>query len=162
MATSFRFKRLDVAVDERGSSIRLKPKTVQNYLSKGLLTSRLQSVRFINERKISSGIDTGVSCYLGKRANDAHVFIYDKGLEQQQVVGQWYRVELRFKNNYCNQLVAVLLSDDTSLGKYVADWLGARVQFRSPIGVSEIRRRGLVAWYARYLKELSKQGLDFY
>ncbi|KRL38349.1 hypothetical protein FD20_GL001969 [Liquorilactobacillus uvarum DSM 19971] len=152
VATYFRIKRLDIAIDERGSSIQLKPNTVDRYLKQGIFTSRATRILFLNEKKIASRCSTGISCYIGQRSSKAYIFIYDKGLEQGMDADRWYRTEVRLRDPLAVEMVEYIVCDHRLFGISVAEYLQKRMQFRSPTStIKEVRRRPLVKWYGKYL-----------
>lgn len=162
IATYFRIKRLDIAIDEHGSSTRLTPRSVERYLTKGLFTSRASRALFLNERKITSRCNTGLSCYIGRRTSKAYIFIYDKGLEQGIGAGNWYRTEIRLRDPFAGEMVNRIVRDKRLFGASVAEYLRQRMQFRSPTStIKEIRRRPLVGWYGKYLDRVASCELAY-
>lgn len=162
VATYFRIKRLDIAIDERGSSIQMKPKTVDRYLKHGIFTSRATRILFLNEKRISSRCSTGISCYIGQRSSKAYIFIYDKGLEQGMVADRWYRTEIRLRDPFAGEMIMNMLDKQLLFGVSVAEYIRKRLQFRSPTSsIKEVRRRPLVGWYGRYLDRIAACELSY-
>ncbi|WP_180273943.1 replication initiation factor domain-containing protein [Lactiplantibacillus plantarum] len=162
IAAYFRIKRLDIAVDESGSSIQLKPHTIDRYLKQGVFTSRATRILFLNEKKIASRCSTGISCYIGQRSSKAYIFIYDKGLEQGMEADRWYRNEIRLRDPFALKMVDSIVRDPRLFGVLVAEYVRKRLQFRSPTSsIKEVRRRPLVGWYGRYLDRIAACELSY-
>lgn len=162
IATYFRVKRLDIAIDEIGASIQMNPKKVDRYLKQGILTTRATRILFLNEKKITSRCSTGISCYIGQRSSKAYLFLYDKGLEQGMKAGRWYRTEIRLRDPFAGEMILNMLNSQLSSGVLVAGYLRKRLQFRSPTStIKEIRRRPLVQWYDRYLDSVAACELSY-
>ncbi|MBZ2406157.1 replication initiation factor domain-containing protein [Liquorilactobacillus hordei] len=156
VATYFRIKRLDIAIDESGASIQVKPHTVDRYLKQGILTSRATKVLFLNEKKIASRCNTGISCYIGQRSSKAYICLYDKGLEQGMAAERWYRTEIRLRDSFAGEMVMNMLDKQLLFGVFVAEYVRKRLQFRSPTSsIKEVRRRPLVGWYGKYLNSVA-------
>lgn len=162
IATYFRIKRLDIAIDENGTSMQMKPHTVERYLNQGILTSRVTRVLFLNEKKIASHDNTGISCYIGQRSSKAYIFLYDKGLEQGMAADRWYRTEIRLRDPFAGEMIMHMFHQKLLFGVLVADYLRKRLQFRSPTSkIKEVRRRPLVGWYGRYLARIAMCELSY-
>ncbi|WP_260204631.1 replication initiation factor domain-containing protein [Lactiplantibacillus plantarum] len=162
IATYFRIKRLDIATDEIGASIQVKPHTVDRYLRQGILTSRATRILFLNEKKIASHSSTGISCYIGQRSSKAYIFLYDKGLEQGMAADRWYRTEIRLRDPFAGEMMMKMLHQPLLFGVLVAGYLRKRLQFRSPTStIKEVRRRPLVGWYDRYLARVAACELSY-
>lgn len=151
-------KRIDVAIDSHTSDT-LTPARALSYLKKNLVTSRFQTSRTIHEYRIKNKELSGDSFYLGKRSSDLSILIYDKQLESG-VGTVWYRTELRFRNLWGMKAISTLVDTSVSFSKFIADTLGANVQFRSSVHKrSELRRQPLAAWYSKYLVYIENQSL---
>ncbi|WP_427813296.1 replication initiation factor domain-containing protein [Enterococcus sp. 22-H-5-01] len=154
----FNFKRFDIAVDSFVKDT-LTPNRVRRSFSSGLITSRFHTIRLIEEATISSKTSKGDSIYFGSRSSDLYLVIYNKALESR-IQGEWFRTEIRCKNEQANRLIVTLLDEPEDFSTCVADLLQNRIQFRSSVHrKSEIRRSIFAVWYSRYLKYLRQQSL---
>lgn len=154
----FTVKRLDIAVDAYANDT-LTPDRALNYAKKKLITSRLQSIRIIQELRIKHLEEVGKSVYFGRRASDLSFLIYDKRLEAKCNIC-WFRTELRFRNAWAMKVMDALLTQPHNFSAVIADILEKNIQFRSPNKKrSELRRRPLVGWYEAYLTYVRHQSL---
>lgn len=156
-------KRLDIAIDSF-NNIGLTPKKIKSWHKRSLITSRLHTIRYMSEFHISSNQLIGDSCYIGKRASNLSILVYDKKMESEiDDRDYWFRCEIRLRDIRASRAVEQLLESPDEFGYYIASLLKEVIQFRSSThNRTEVRRRELAPWYLTYLRFVENQHLVFF
>lgn len=155
------FTRVDCAVDERngwGS-----PEKLLGCLERKTVVSRWQDYQYYGGAK--SGVNSGLSVYLGDRSSECYLCCYDKRLERMGAgcddPGQWCRYELRYKGDAAHS-AAVKLGCSASLD-WVVRALADAVQVKQPNGGdSNMSRWRDALWWRRTISNAPREPLYVY
>lgn len=124
--------RIDLALDVFDD---LSPsvQTIQNYIKRGQLSTKAHRFVEINSGRISDGVLTGFTIYIGSAPQILR--IYDKANERlvntdEVILGKWIRWELELTDKKAQQ-IAVLISEGKPLGKIIRGVLAAHYSFKT-------------------------------
>lgn len=169
------YTRLDIAVDIYNNifNTNMFRKAVYN---KQCVT-RLTKWGNRQEGLIVSGDDvvTMDSFYLGGKSSRYFINVYDKKLERADKdlhvdVETWTRLEVRFKNEYAEQMIRAILLNNDEFGKEIFEFLNDKVSFLKLKVAKESKNRSRDAqdvknqaeWWRSFLNTTKKLHLTVY
>lgn len=110
-----RFTRIDLALDDH--KVHFTPSSIRQYIASGQVVSKFRSGRRTEGFSISSKQPEGDTLYLGSRASEVMLRIYDKRLEQKnkgnEVLEPWIRWEFQFSAARADRLAQSILNYDS-------------------------------------------------
>lgn len=134
--------RIDLALDifdDLSPSV----KTIQDYIKRGQLSTKAHKFVEINSGRISDGVLTGFTIYIGSAPQILR--IYDKANERlvnadEIIIGKWIRWELELTDKKAQQ-VAVLIGEGKPLGYVIRGILAAHYSFKTQNKKIEIHNK---------------------
>lgn len=145
-----RVRRVDFALDDRRGDVTYE--RLAAAVDAGALVTRARSVHWIVGKVAESGERIGWTLYIGSRASEACVRVYDKRLERIErgagdVGGHWIRCELEATGDFADALAREVLKSGAAV---VVEQLNRRARFTEPSASDESRERWPMAswWYA--------------
>lgn len=155
--------RVDFAVDTFGGS--LTRERIARYWSQGWVTSRWDSWQQMTGGKRGSGQADGWTFYLGSKASDARLRIYDKRAERLVKGGReealapnlpdsWVRVEFQLRDETACAALRVLHSEGQA---GLASSLLGYLAFREPSENEQVTRWPVAQWWAVIMEAVASR-----
>lgn len=169
------YTRLDIAIDDYDNIYNVN--TIRNAVYKKQCVTRLTDWGNSTRGKIANGDDalTMDNFYLGSASSRYFINVYDKKLERSSKgldvdVDTWTRTEIRFKNEYAEQFVRMILENSDDLGANIFAFLNEKITFlkRDVIkdGVNKSRLakdiKNHARWWRKFLNTTQKLKLTVY
>ncbi len=152
--------RIDLALDifdDLSPSV----KTIQDYIKRGQLSTKAHKFVEINSGRISDGVLTGFTIYIGSAPQVLR--IYDKANERlvnadEIILGKWIRWELELTDKKAQQ-VAVLIGEGKPLGYVIRGILAAHYSFKTQNKKIEIHNKSRLPnmkWWDNFICQADK------
>lgn len=125
--------RIDLALDDTGKDQFFSCTDVEDYLRRGAVVSKFRKYHTDIDYKMGGDI-IGYTIYLGSRASECFMRIYDKRLEQNMKHPEsasddpWTRWEMELKNDRA-MMAAKMIMDGRTLGEVVVGIMSNYVRF---------------------------------
>lgn len=156
-----RVSRIDLALDifdDLSPSV----KKIQDYIKRGQLSTKAHKFVEINSGRISDGILTGFTVYIG--SSPQILRIYDKAQERRDnvdeiVMGKWIRWELELTDSKALQ-TAKLIGEGKPLNKVMRGILASHYSFKTQVkGKKEIHNKSRLPnmkWWNTFIGEIEE------
>ena len=162
------FNRIDIAIDDFTDDYFTLKKLIR-YVRKGLVSSKFLTCLNFEKICLEDSSCLGHTLQFGSKASNVQVTFYDKKLERQSQnilvdkdVEFWTRCELRFRHEYCKQVIELLLNG-SDVNIFVKSILKEYISFKTKhSNDSNIRRRPEADWWSAYLGNVDKLRLKNY
>lgn len=147
------FTRFDIAIDDFTGNFSVRQ--LYDKLIKGECTSKFKSWRPDGNFDFNGG-NKGLTLYFGSPTSRLVCCIYEKNKESEVDMFSWNRIELRFKKERADELIAMFVNqtyeDFKTLGVIVAGVLKNYIQFRDKsISDSNKRRWNISKFWSDFL-----------
>lgn len=156
-----RISRIDLALDifdNLSPSVR----KIQDYIKRGQLSTKAHKFVEINSGRISDGVLTGFTVYIG--SSPQILRIYDKAQERRDnidevVLGKWIRWELEITDSKAMQ-VAKLVGEGKPLSRVMRGILASHYSFKTQMkGKKEIHNKSRLPnmkWWDNFIGEIDE------
>lgn len=169
------YTRLDIAIDDYDNIYNVN--TVRQAVYNKQCVTRLKEWGNSTRGDISTGNDilTMDNFYLGSSSSRYFINVYDKKMERAAKglavdVDSWTRTEVRFKNEYAEQFVRMILENSDDLGSNLFAFLNEKVVFlkrdliKDGINKSRLSKdiNNHARWWRKFLNTTKKLKLTVY
>lgn len=149
--------RIDAALDDYKGFFTLD--MIEEKIEKRELRTLFKKARPDKEIDLATdaGVDNGKTMYLGSKASDLRIRIYDKG-KKEGVSYKWVRTEIELHDERATVFLNMLADkDESELGLLIAGVLRQYVNFVDPSDSDSNKARWPVCgWWAEFLGEVEK------
>jgi len=145
------FTRVDVAFDTSLVGV----DDVRRAIEAKNVVTRFKSYRVIEAKALGDNALRGYTVYLGSKASESMLRVYDKALEQGIVGERWTRFEIQLRDSRADALLKGLVGA-VDYVKYLVGALRSLVDFRDRGANSNVTRCPLLDWWAKLVGAFEK------
>lgn len=168
------YTRLDIAIDDFKNIYNVN--VIRNAVRNKRCVTRLKEWGDSKRGLIEHGDDvlTMDNFYLGSSNSRFFINVYDKKLERENkkfevVHDTWTRTEIRFKNEYAEKFVRLILENSDGLGANLFGFLNEKICFLTPEGANTKNKSRAAQdlsnharWWRKFLNTTKKLKLTVY